>query len=447
MLLQLTKIFPLLLVMSLLATTATANDQPPTADWSHSEGSASTFMAGTYVVFDGSLSHDNDEYGNSITYYSWYVDGMVKSQGSSASSFGWTFALETGITEKSVQIKLRVRDDEGNWDGYTQTYTIRQEPGRAYYVKDHLGNVRVTVDEDGNAIGWDDYYPFGKVMPGRSSNHANPNDVYKFTGHEFDQEAGLDLIYAGARYMDPEIGRWLGVDPLASKYPSLSPYNYVANNPMIAFDPDGEDIWFVHGTWSDPSTWQQNNAVSLWEHALNDNIYRRDGIPLGNFAWSGGNYRTARTSAAESLASQIAEAKDRNPEMLVQLVAHSHGGNVAIEAARILKENDITVDRLVLLGTPSRNDYQITGGSISEIVNVFNQNDLIQIAGGFDRMGAINKINGTFADRKRSQSEGAVEINVTSRGENGPIESHVTIHNSQELIDFIDGCLNEDKCN
>jgi len=32
------------------------------------------------------------------------------------------------------------------------------------------------------------------------------------------------------------------VDPLAAKYPHLSPYNYVANNPVILFDPDGKEI-------------------------------------------------------------------------------------------------------------------------------------------------------------------------------------------------------------
>lgn len=37
-------------------------------------------------------------------------------------------------------------------------------------------------------------------------------------------------------------GRWLSVDPLASKYPSLSPYVYVANNPIVNYDPDGRFI-------------------------------------------------------------------------------------------------------------------------------------------------------------------------------------------------------------
>lgn len=38
---------------------------------------------------------------------------------------------------------------------------------------------------------------------------------------------------------------WLNVDPLAEKYPSLSPYVYVADNPVNAIDPDGRDIIFV----------------------------------------------------------------------------------------------------------------------------------------------------------------------------------------------------------
>lgn len=36
--------------------------------------------------------------------------------------------------------------------------------------------------------------------------------------------------------------KWLSIDPLASKYPNLSPYNFVANSPIMFIDPDGRDI-------------------------------------------------------------------------------------------------------------------------------------------------------------------------------------------------------------
>jgi hypothetical protein len=44
---------------------------------------------------------------------------------------------------------------------------------------------------------------------------------------------------------DPRIGRWLSLDPLAAKYPSLSAYNFAGNMPIIANDPNGEYIYIV----------------------------------------------------------------------------------------------------------------------------------------------------------------------------------------------------------
>ena len=42
--------------------------------------------------------------------------------------------------------------------------------------------------------------------------------------------------------IDPVVFAW-SIDPLACKYPNLSPYVSFADNPIIYYDPDGKDIW------------------------------------------------------------------------------------------------------------------------------------------------------------------------------------------------------------
>ncbi len=69
------------------------------------------------------------------------------------------------------------------------------------------------------------------------------NAPYTFSGKEKDVETGYG--YFGARYYDSGLSIWLSVDPMSDKYPSMSPYNYCANNPVILVDPDGMDIWEV----------------------------------------------------------------------------------------------------------------------------------------------------------------------------------------------------------
>ena len=58
-----------------------------------------------------------------------------------------------------------------------------------------------------------------------------------FTGKEKDSETGY--YYFGARNYNSDLSLWLSVDPMADKYPNLSPYNYCAWNPMRLVDPDG----------------------------------------------------------------------------------------------------------------------------------------------------------------------------------------------------------------
>ncbi|MBO4588642.1 MAG: hypothetical protein J5711_07095 [Bacteroidales bacterium] len=76
------------------------------------------------------------------------------------------------------------------------------------------------------------------------SNQNCPKDTPVFnpdsSGKEKDSETGY--YYFGARYYNSDLSLWLSVDPMADKYPSLSPYNYCAWNPVKLVDPDGAEM-------------------------------------------------------------------------------------------------------------------------------------------------------------------------------------------------------------
>ncbi len=103
-----------------------------------------------------------------------------------------------------------------------------------FYLKDHLGSVRVVADKDGNVEEANSYYPFGGLFATTAS--VQP---YKYNGKELDRKNGLDWYDYGARYYDAILGKWYVVDRVSEKYYRLSPYAYCVNNPLLLIDPNG----------------------------------------------------------------------------------------------------------------------------------------------------------------------------------------------------------------
>ena len=149
--------------------------------------------------------------------------------------------------------------------------------GWHYYNYDHLDNNREVVSESGTLEQVTNYYPFGAPFCERTTAGVNTNATlqrYKYNGKELDLMHGLKWYDYGARMYDPILLTWNGIDPLAEKYYSISPYAYCGNNPINRIDPDG--MKFLLSNLTDKQLELYNKAIGYLcnNSQLFSNLYK-----------------------------------------------------------------------------------------------------------------------------------------------------------------------------
>ena len=110
------------------------------------------------------------------------------------------------------------------------------QDAQTYFTYDGLGSTANLTDDQGDVVDDYSYDVFGAV---RSQSGSSEN-YWLFTGEQEDSDSGL--YYLRARYYDPEVGRFLGRDPLRGSIAlpdSMNRYVYVTNSPVIFVDPYG----------------------------------------------------------------------------------------------------------------------------------------------------------------------------------------------------------------
>ena len=120
-----------------------------------------------------------------------------------------------------------------------------------YHHFDALGSPVAATNEQGNVIWRETYQPYGERI---QKSPAAAGNTRWHTGHVLDPETGLQ--YAGARYYDPVLGRFMGIDPQGYSPENLHSFNryaYGNNNPYKYVDPDGASPLSIPD-WYDFST-------------------------------------------------------------------------------------------------------------------------------------------------------------------------------------------------
>lgn len=231
---------------------------------------------------------------------------------------------------------------------------------KQYELTNHLGSVLATVSDlrtpvlvGTDIVGYQadvksaqHYYSGGSLMPDNMTYQANKLR-YGYQGSEKDDEisgSGNSLDF-GARIYDPRIVRIPTIDAHFSRYPSIAPYAYAANNPIYFIDPDGNDVVvaFTGGPTGGGQTIKLQDAGTTGKIVLEA---QKNAIAKG-VEFDGTVIAPGFTAgSAVSNAYAFIKAKYAEGERLV-IYGYSYGGDFAVELAEKLKEDGIQVDLLI----------------------------------------------------------------------------------------------------
>ncbi|WP_230869759.1 RHS repeat domain-containing protein [Iocasia frigidifontis] len=139
-----------------------------------------------------------------------------------------------------------------------------------YYHHDNLGSTRLMTNSAGKVVFDQDYLPFGGdlAVVGDLEPVNDVGEGYKYTGQR--QEVSIGLYYYGARFYDPDLGRFITEDSYAGEIVNPQGQNiyvYVMNNPMKYVDPSGHKWEFNADSWEWMATEETDKLWQLVDEA------------------------------------------------------------------------------------------------------------------------------------------------------------------------------------
>lgn len=234
-----------------------------------------------------------------------------------------------------------------------------------------------------------------------------------------------DSILSRTKIQPDQLLRWLSVDPLAKDYPGISPYAFLANNPINAIDPDGRKILFVNGYYNTGDgtmpQWMADQAGKVgkqgyWGTDLISGAQtffgdKKTGFVDGRGAWNStgeerfnAGYEYAKANL-QTITAGMVEGET------VKIVSHSMGGAYSEGMIKYLQEQKITVEQVVHLSPADPSGFTASSAPTLQFnlendgvlfYKNFGENYMIP---GVDRYGIASTTRGTSDDLQLSHLE------------------------------------------
>ncbi|MBL7706315.1 MAG: RHS repeat-associated core domain-containing protein [Taibaiella sp.] len=154
-------------------------------------------------------------------------------------------------------------------NGYIVAYLSNQSGQEAWF-----DNMSLVVSP-GILLEERHYYAYGLPIAGLGSQAATATkNRQRYQGNEYIEELGLEWMDFHNRQYDPQLGRFLSVDPLAGAggQQVLSPYHAMACNPVSMVDPLGL-AYSPPGSWGGGSPTQMDIALMIPPTLLQESQY------------------------------------------------------------------------------------------------------------------------------------------------------------------------------
>ncbi|MBQ5985196.1 MAG: hypothetical protein IJL56_09545 [Bacteroidales bacterium] len=245
------------------------------------------------VSVPGARNNPDTELSNTV----FYADGTRAGVKDPATG-NWTSRYIGSLIYKGVNGQESLEGIQ-TADGFIDCSSGVSNAQMQYFLRDHLGSVRVIASDKNTVVSRTDYLPFGVRMTGNGLTESTTarsawfgfsgkeNELWNAQSSTSHWVRGERYQHFGARYYDPVACSWTGVDPLAEKYPGITPYAYCAGDPVNYVDPDGKDIAILkkkrgqHIALLIQQKNESNNLVWKYYSVNGDNIYNLRGEHTG----------------------------------------------------------------------------------------------------------------------------------------------------------------------
>ncbi len=199
-----------------------------------------------------------------------YVSGGFDMVGDAGTSTSGTFKNHNNTTIPTITIPK---------NGYIYVYCSNESKYNVFFDNLQVIHTRGAILEETH------YYPFGLTMQGISSKALNGavENKFKYNGYENNTDFDLNLYESFYRSHDPQLGRFLQIDPKAIEMES--PYVSMGNNPIANADILGDTtIYYNIETGAVINT--INNSGSVTRVKVAGTLYSDAAVEFKDADWS-----------------------------------------------------------------------------------------------------------------------------------------------------------------